>query len=418
MIDHEQQPVQFAMRSIFFSGYDYPPYDPTTTKSPSSPSSSSSSQPSSASDDIRAEIIRIISTNRKLSSSSGAIDCKKRVRVKELVEAQMATLKSCSDLDLCTAGGKNEALVDWEVIAAAVNLTPNEVFVNYTNHSSDRVNRKGWTANEEMKLLSIVKESNECNWLDIAIKLGTGRTPFQCIQHYQQNLNKNVMNSLPWTAEEEQRLKDAVDTLGTQNWLRVSEQVGTRTSNQCMVRWKRAVECHVMLVGGEWTEEEERRLYLASIAYNMPTDQSINNHSNSKSGTWIQVAGVVKTKDDSRCREKWVNFVNPKLNFDPFTEQEDKLLIELIDIHGSGSWAKLAQAHFPGRTDNMLMRRWRALAEKGRIAQQREAALKRKLLLPPVLRRQPKRAISDADIRAVIKVNYDTPVSGRSDQPL
>lgn len=104
-----------------------------------------------------------------------------------------------------------------------------------------------------------------------------------------------------------------------------------------------------------------------------------------------------------KCREKWVNVLDPTVIRDDFTLEEDRLLIELAsarlggaivdrsdisnsssrsssalsaavgDVEGSDRrsmasgkhkvWSEIAQ-HFPGRTDNYVFRRWKRLCRK------------------------------------------------------
>jgi hypothetical protein len=63
-------------------------------------------------------------------------------------------------------------------------------------------------------------------------------------------------------------------------------------------------------------------------------------------------------RNDERCREKWVNSLDPDLVFGPFTPEEYALLKRLVDRDGVGNWAEKS-LWFPGRTDANLMARWK-----------------------------------------------------------
>ena len=69
-------------------------------------------------------------------------------------------------------------------------------------------------------------------------------------------------------------------------------------------------------------------------------------------------------RDENKCREKWVNHLDPTLNHDPLTVEEDAFLLALVTHCGPGAWSVLAQ-YFPGRLDIHLLRRWKYISGKG-----------------------------------------------------
>ena len=69
-------------------------------------------------------------------------------------------------------------------------------------------------------------------------------------------------------------------------------------------------------------------------------------------------------RDDTRCREKWCNSLDPSLRGGSFTPEEDALLKKLLEKYGPGNWADKA-VWFPGRTDAQLMSRWRSRSLTG-----------------------------------------------------
>ena len=60
-----------------------------------------------------------------------------------------------------------------------------------------------------------------------------------------------------WSAEEDLRLKQAVDEVGAKNWKRISLQAfgGSRTDVQCLHRWQKVLKPG--LVKGPWTKQED-----------------------------------------------------------------------------------------------------------------------------------------------------------------
>ncbi len=60
-----------------------------------------------------------------------------------------------------------------------------------------------------------------------------------------------------WTAEEDQRLRDAVEAIGAANWRTIAREWlgGARSDVQCLHRWNKILRPG--LVKGPWTDEED-----------------------------------------------------------------------------------------------------------------------------------------------------------------
>ena len=69
-------------------------------------------------------------------------------------------------------------------------------------------------------------------------------------------------------------------------------------------------------------------------------------------------------RNDERCREKWVNSLDPTLVFGPFSQREYDVLRKLVELHGVGNWAEKS-LWFPGRTDANIMARWKTQCMSG-----------------------------------------------------
>jgi hypothetical protein len=98
-----------------------------------------------------------------------------------------------------------------------------------------------------------------------------------------------------------------------------------------------------------WSTEEDRLLA-----------QSIEIH-----GTlnWTLVANSIPGRTGKQCRERWVNQLNPQLNFEVWTPEEDSCLMSLVALHGR-HWSLITQ-FLPGRSVNSTKNRFTFLIKHG-----------------------------------------------------
>uniref|UniRef100_A0A0E0GJZ0 Myb-like domain-containing protein n=1 Tax=Oryza nivara TaxID=4536 RepID=A0A0E0GJZ0_ORYNI len=145
------------------------------------------------------------------------------------------------------------------------------------------------------------------NWINIAVALGTHRTPFQCLARYQQSFNHCIL-SKDCAKEEDLQLKAAVNTFGI-NW------------------WRKTLNPDSSRVG-RWSLDDDKRLMLNKIA------QFIPGHAR------------------SQCNEDlW-----------EWRPEEDSKVLVSVDEFGP-CWSKIAGMKIPHCTHNMCLRRWRKLCQ-------------------------------------------------------
>ncbi|TMW58125.1 hypothetical protein Poli38472_011713 [Pythium oligandrum] len=71
---------------------------------------------------------------------------------------------------------------------------------------------------------------------------------------------------------------------------------------------------------------------------------------------WEQVASKLPNRTGKQCRERWHNQLNPLIRRDPWSEEEDLVLIKMQAVHGN-AWAKISKV-LTGRPDNAIKNRW------------------------------------------------------------
>ena len=77
---------------------------------------------------------------------------------------------------------------------------------------------------------------------------------------------------------------------------------------------------------------------------------------------------MMGTKNWRQCKERWNQFLNPNINKDSWTEEEDDLLIRLHEKYGS-KWS-LMVSHFKGRPRLQIRNRYNLLMKKQKWKQE------------------------------------------------
>ncbi|CAH2078510.1 unnamed protein product [Thlaspi arvense] len=217
------------------------------------------------------------------------------------------------------------------------------------------INHGPWTAEEDEFIRLTVKNKSLTDWLDIAVSLGTNRTPFQCLARYQRSLNADMLKK-EWTPEEDEQLREAVNLLGEKDWQSVANMLKGRTGTQCSNRWKKSLHPTIE-TKGTWSSEEEKRLKVAVTIFGAQK--------------WCKIAQFVPGRTQSQCRAKWET-LDPKIKKrESWTEEEDAKLREATAGLESklknfefdrehGIWSKVA-SNLPGRTHRQCLKRWESL---------------------------------------------------------
>ncbi|KAF8714051.1 hypothetical protein HU200_028046 [Digitaria exilis] len=237
-------------------------------------------------------------------------------------------------------------LINWDKISAMYlpGRSGAECESRWLNCDDPLINCEPWTAEEEKKLLLIVQDKGMYNWINIAVTLGTHRTPFQCLVRYQRSLNPHIINKA-WTKEEDLQLQAAVETFG-EKWQLVSASLDGRTGSQCSNRWRKTLHPTRTRVG-RWDLDEDKRLMISVKLIG--------------SGSWSRIAPFIPGRTQPQCHERWKNILDPNIDLGEWRPEEDLKLLASVSEFGK-CWSKIASI-IPGRNDSMCFRRWKKLRD-------------------------------------------------------
>ncbi|XP_006863875.1 PREDICTED: snRNA-activating protein complex subunit 4 [Chrysochloris asiatica] len=240
---------------------------------------------------------------------------------------------------------------DWEKISN-VNFeggrSAEEIRKFWQNCEHPSINKQEWSEEEVEQLKVISAQHGHLEWQEIAEELGTQRSAFQCLQKFQQH-NRDLKRK-EWTEEEDRMLTQLVQEMRVGSHIpyrRIVYYMEGRDSMQLIYRWTKSLD--PSLRRGCWTPEEDSKL-LQAVAKHGAQD-------------WFKIREEVPGRSDAQCRDRYLRRLHFSLKKGRWNPKEEEKLIELIEKHGAGHWAKIA-AELPHRTGSQCLSKWKIMVRK------------------------------------------------------
>uniref|UniRef100_A0A3B4V7P6 Small nuclear RNA activating complex polypeptide 4 n=1 Tax=Seriola dumerili TaxID=41447 RepID=A0A3B4V7P6_SERDU len=217
----------------------------------------------------------------------------------------------------------------------------------WQNFLHPSISKTPWSQEEVQQLKEVSRRHGERHWETIAQELGTGRTAFMCLQTFQRFVSDSLRRS-SWTPAEDDLLRELVDKMRIGNFVpytQMSYFMEGRDPAQLIYRWNQVLD--PSLKKGLWSKEEDELLL-----------QAVFRH---RAKNWWKIRLEVPGRTDSACRDRYYDCLKAGTKRGAFDKQERELLLQLVDKHGVGRWAKIA-AEIPHRYDAQCLREWRKLS--------------------------------------------------------
>jgi hypothetical protein len=217
-----------------------------------------------------------------------------------------------------------------------------------------------FTPEEDAAIMKARQSNPSESWKAIAILL-PGRTAQQCQSRWANYLSHKVGLG-PWTPEEDQLLVKKANEIG-RHWRAIGRSFYGRSSLDIRNRWYHLrygvvddgtamappVTARPMLGDGL-----DRRCFSPEEDEIMIRAKQLD-----PSESWEDIAKRVPGRTARQCAQRWANYLSPEIRSEPWTPEEDRLLVEKVKEMGQ-SWGAI-KPFFNGRSGPNIISRWRSL---------------------------------------------------------
>ncbi|XP_010607273.1 snRNA-activating protein complex subunit 4 [Fukomys damarensis] len=247
---------------------------------------------------------------------------------------------------------------DWEKISK-INFeggrSAEEIQKFWQSSEHPSINKQEWSVEEVGQLMAIAATHGHLQWQLVAEELGTGRSAFQCLQQFQQH--NRALKRRQWTEEEDRMLTQLVQQMRLGShvpYRKIVYYMEGRDSMQLIYRWTKSLDPN--LRKGFWAPDEDAKLLRAVAKYG---EQD-----------WFKIREEVPGRSDAQCRDRYLRRLHVSLKKGRWNAEEEAQLMELIEKHGVGHWAKIA-SELPNRSGSQCLSKWKSMVGKKQRVQRR-----------------------------------------------
>lgn len=149
-----------------------------------------------------------------------------------------------------------------------------------------------------------------------------------------------------WLKEEDELLISLVKNPQNKiNWKIISNFLPNKSPTQCYRRYKSINPCFKK---GRWSQEEDAKLKMLLEKYG---------------NAWTYISELMGTRSNRQIRNRYDENLNPHVTKNKFTEEEDKLILQLHKIFHN-NWSKYLN-YLPNRCVKVIKRRFLRLLKIG-----------------------------------------------------
>ncbi|TMW51949.1 hypothetical protein DOY81_002939 [Sarcophaga bullata] len=223
----------------------------------------------------------------------------------------------------------------------------NQIF-DYMAQTSRRKFRKRSDIDSEKlaKLLTEVQADFEIDWDYISSQDVQHRHSAKSCEAIWNVFLHPSLKRTSWSEEENNKLIEAVKKYNCQDWQAIALEVGQRSDFQCFVQYQTSVRYALPENTSKWSKEDDERL-VRVVEKN--TIHGITN--------WSNVVAHFPHKAKTTLQSRYFYSLNPKINRAPFTPEEDLLLIAAVNEYGT-KFNCIPRNLFPNRTVVQLRGRY------------------------------------------------------------
>lgn len=155
---------------------------------------------------------------------------------------------------------------------------------------------RNWTEEEDNLLRQLMAKYGK-QWSVLATHI-PNRSATQIAARWEKCINPKLTKG-PFSAEEDQIIRDFVETHGVHAWPKVTTVLPNRTAKQCRERWFNNLD--PVVTKGPWTPEEDKMIFEAYLKFGPK---------------WSTIARTIPGRTDNSIKNRWHASISKRMCVD------------------------------------------------------------------------------------------------------